>query len=469
VIHNLKPYPAYKESGLPWVGEVPEHWALQRLDRLFNLRNEPPLEGDQRVTGYLDGRVTLRSNVSGQKIKGVVKEAGWQRVHPGDFAISGMNAHLGGMGVSDSLGKSSPIYLILKPKEDTNAHFVSHAVRRAAHSGALKALVNTIRFNSADFKRDDLKRIWVCLPSILEQSAIVRFLDHADRRIRRYIRAKKKLIALLNEQKQAIIHRAVTSGLNPDVRLKSSGVEWLGGVPEHWEVMPLKRLLTKMDYGTSENLGREGNVRVLTMGHIKDGEVVPPVHGSLDSVPAALLLEMYDLLFNRTNSPDLVGKVGLFRGTAADNISFASYLVRLRTKDSHNPRWLNWLLNSTRFWTYARSQAFVSLHQANLNSTRYGQMLLPVPPFSEQGQIAEYLHGALAGIGQGVTAAVNEISLLHEYRTRLIADVVTGKLDVREAAARLPDETEELEPLDETEALAEGDEEDGGSEEETEA
>jgi predicted RNase H-like HicB family nuclease len=137
VIGGLKPYPTYKNSGLSWVGDVPAHWSLQRLDRLFTLRREEPLDGDQRVTGYLDGRVTLRSNVVGQKIKGVVKEAGWQRIHPGDFAISGMNAHLGGLGVSDSLEKCSPIYLVLRPKENANANFVSHAVRRGAHSGAL--------------------------------------------------------------------------------------------------------------------------------------------------------------------------------------------------------------------------------------------------------------------------------------------------------------------------------------------
>jgi type I restriction enzyme S subunit len=216
VIDDLKPYPTYRDSGVPWLGQVPQHWPLERLDRLFTLRSEAPVHGDQRVTGYLDGRVTLRSNVGGQKIKGVVKEAGWQRVHPGDFAISGMNAHLGGMGVSDSLGKSSPIYLVLKPRDGTNAHFVSHAVRHAAHAGALKALVNTIRFNSADFKRDDLKRIWICLPSRSEQAAIVRFINHSEQRIHRCMSAKKRLIALLNEQRQAIIHRAVTRGLDPE-------------------------------------------------------------------------------------------------------------------------------------------------------------------------------------------------------------------------------------------------------------
>ena len=135
-----------------------------------------------------------------------------------------------------------------------------------------------------------------------------------------------------------------------------------------------------MDYGTSENVKTSGRIRVLTMAHIQDGEIILPDEGSLDSVPDTLLLEKNDLLFNRTNSAELVGKVGIFRVNSDKNISFASYLVRLRTKKEHNPEWLNYLLNSARFWAYARSQALVSLHQANLNSTRYSRMVIPVPP-----------------------------------------------------------------------------------------
>jgi type I restriction enzyme S subunit len=382
--------------------------------------------------------------VQGQKIKGVIKDGGWQRVYPGDLAISGMNAHLGGMGVSDSLGKCSPIYLVLQPKAATNSHFVSQCVRHIAHAGALKSFVNTIRFNSADFKRDALKLFRILLPSADEQAAIVRFLDHANGRIERVIRAKRKLIALLHEQKQAIIHRAVTRGLDPNVKLKPSGIPWLADVPAHWEVPPLKQLLLRMDYGTSENTRGEGPVRVLGMGHIRDGSVVLPDHGSLAAVPSGLLLEHNDLLFNRTNSPELVGKVGLFQGNASDQVTFASYLVRLRVRPNHGPVWLNYLLNSVQFWSFARSQALVSLHQANLNSNRYGRMVLPVPNKAEQTRIAEFIGVQIAGIEKGIARTEREIALLREYRIRLTADVVTGKLDVREAAKRLPAEGEEM-------------------------
>jgi type I restriction enzyme, S subunit len=430
---RLQPYPAYKDSGIEWLGQIPAHWEMHRLDRLFTLRKESPQEVDERVTGYLDGRVTLRSNVAGQKIKGVVKEAAWQRIYPGDFAISGMNAHLGGMGVSDSMGKCSPIYLVLQPHESTNAQYVAHAVRFIAYTGILKTLVNTIRFNSADFKRDDLKQIRVWLPSPDEQQLIVRFIGLLNSRTNRLIRIKRRLIELLNEQKQALIHRAVTRGLAPDVPLKPSGIEWLGDIPAHWEVRQIKQLLVRADYGTSANLNSDGSIRVLTMGHIRDGEIIPPEHGSLDAVSPDLILEYNDLLFNRTNSPELVGKVGIFRGSLADNISFASYLVRLRARPEYCPEWLNYLLNSASFWNYAKSQALVSLHQANLNSTRYGRMLVPVPPSCEHKVITNHLKACLAQLHGSIAIAQREIELIREYRTCLIANIVTGKLDVREA------------------------------------
>ena len=136
----------------------------------------------------------------------------------------------------------------------------------------------------------DIKRMPVLVPPLPEQAAIVGFLNHVDRRIRRYIRAKQRLIKLLEEQKQTIIHRAVTRGLDPNVRLKPSGMEWLRQIPSHWTCVPLKRLLSRMDYGTSEASKADGSIRILTMGNIQKGEVIVPSSGGLDEVSDDLLL-----------------------------------------------------------------------------------------------------------------------------------------------------------------------------------
>lgn len=167
-----------------------------------------------------------------------------------------------------------------------------------------------------------------------------------------------------------------------------------------------------------------------------------PRSGGLDNLPDTLLLEHHDLLFTRTNgNPNLVGKVGIFRGQLSDKVSFASYLVRLRVTRAHQPQWLHMLLNSSAFWPFARSHALVNL-QTNLNSTRYSQLAVPVPPPMEQVQIVEWAAEESKGLNTATFRLEREIDLLREYRTRLVADVVTGKLDVREAAAHLP----ELEP-----------------------
>jgi type I restriction enzyme S subunit len=470
---DLKPYPAYKDSGVPWLAQVPEHWVIERLDRLFRLRSEEPLDSDQRVTAYLDGRVTLRSNVVGQKIKGVVKEAGWQRVHPGDFAISGMNAHLGGMGVSDSLGKCSPIYLVLRPKEGTNAKFVSHLVRRAAHSGALKALVNTIRFNSADFKREDLKSIWICVPPPDEQSAIVRFLDHADRRIRRYIWAKQKLIKLLEEQKQAIIHRAVTRGLDPNVRLKPSGVEWLGEVPEHWEVRKLGQIAVSFRTGPFGSILHqsdyvEGGTPVINPTHMSRGSIIEDSRCSVPPEVAVRLshyrLDKYDLVFSRRGE---LGRCAIVRDREVGWLC-GTGSIRVRVAyDGIEPEYLIQALQVRWVGEYL-SLFSVGATMDSLNTGILKGVLVLVPPAKEQRQLLDRIANETRSIDSATADARRDIDLIREYRTRLTADVVTGKLDVREAAAKLPEEPEEPEPLAEAETL-ESDEEGEGVDLETAA
>jgi len=301
---------------------------------------------------------------------------------------------------------------------------------------------------------DKVRNNPLLVPLLLEQTAIVRFLDYIDRRIRRYIRAKQKLIKLLEEYKQALIHRAVTGQI--DVRTgqlypayKTSGVEWLGEVPAHWEVVPIKRAFSSMDYGISESGSDSGTIRLLTMGHLKNGQVIIPDTGAVDTVDPNLLLSPGDLLFNRTNSAELVGKVALFCGYESP-VTFASYLVRMRPTKENEPEFLNLVLNDVSTLSRARREAIPSLHQSNLNPTRYGRLYIALPPKAEQQAILQRLREQTAKIDTAIAAARREIELLREYRTRLIADVVTGKVDVREVAARLPEELseEEAESMD---------------------
>ena len=246
---------------------------------------------------------------------------------------------------------------------------------------------------------------------------------------------KERLIELLQERRTALITRAVTKGLDSNIPMKDSGFEWLAEIPAHWAIAPLKTLLARCDYGISETLSGTGSVRVLTMAHIQDGEVVLPKLGSINEIDDTLILEHDDLLFNRTNSRELVAKVGIFRGSNEDAVSFASYLVRLRARSGVSPYWLNYLLNSSGLLGVARSMALLSVNQANLNPTKYCQIALPVPPESERYAIAAFLDRETAPIDTLVTKIHGVIDRLKELRTALIFAAITGKIDVREEAA----------------------------------
>jgi type I restriction enzyme S subunit len=425
----LPSYPDYKPAGLPWLAEVPAHWKIKRNKYLFRERDARSLTGEEElltVSQYtgITKRADRRKHAE-ELLTTAASLVGYKMVDQDDLVINIMLAWNGSLGISDYNGIVSPAYCVYRPTSVNDPRYFHYLFRSPLYKGMYKAVSTGVVDSRLRLYSDKFFALPALLPPLPEQQRIVAFLDGKTRQIARLLR---------NEQKQALIHRAVTQGLDADAPRKESGVAWLGEVPAHWEVKALKTVLKQTDYGTSESLSDEGSVSVLTMGHIQDGKVLIPSKGSLNHVPEGLNLEKHDLLFNRTNSPELVGKVGLFDNESIQNITFASYLVRLRVSSEHSAYWLNYLLNSTNFWAYARSQAFVSLHQANLNPTRYRQMLIPVPPPFEQKLIVDHLLQTSNNIDQTIARAHREIELIQEYRTRLIGDVVTGRVDVRHLA-----------------------------------
>jgi len=433
MIANLKPYPAMKDSGVEWLGKVPEYWDVVPNRALFDEIKERDYPDEQMLSVTIKKGVIKQAallEVASKKDSSNLDRSNYKLVQPGDIAYNKMRAWQGAVGVSDYRGIISPAYVVQRPRTGGNSRYFHYLLRMPAFAKEAERWSYGITSDMWSLRPEHFKMIYCCLPPLPEQAAIVRFIDYVDRRIRRYIRAKQKLIGLLEEQKQAIIHRAVTRGLDPNVPFKPSGVEWLGDVPRHWEVVPIKRAFSSMDYGISESGSDSGVIRLLTMGHLKDGYVRVPADGGVDSIDSSLLLQAGDLLFNRTNSPDLVGKVGLFVGHASP-VTFASYLVRMRPRPNHAPKYLNAVLNDGIFLSIVRREAIPSLHQSNLNPTRYGRLHIALPPKNEQQAILQVLQQETERLVAGIIAARREINLLHEYRTALIADVVTGKLDVR--------------------------------------
>jgi type I restriction enzyme, S subunit len=241
MITELRPYPAMKGSGVPWLGEVPEHWEVRRLKNVARLIMAQSPSSDDCSTDriglpFLQGCAEFGPDQPRPKQFCRLPA----KVSPAGAILISVRAPVGRLNIADQeygIGKGL-CALVPKPRLLDTA-FSRYALAASSEGLAMVSTGSTYDAVSVD----DVGSQPSLLPPFPEQVAIARFLDHADRRIRRYIRAKQKLIRLLEEQKQAIIHRAVTRGLDPNVGLKPSGVEWLGDVPEHWEVLRLGRVI----------------------------------------------------------------------------------------------------------------------------------------------------------------------------------------------------------------------------------
>ncbi|MGH9873963.1 MAG: restriction endonuclease subunit S [Pyrinomonadaceae bacterium] len=279
----------------------------------------------------------------------------------------------------------------------------------------------------------DFDSFSVPLPPLLEQERIAAYLDASCAAIDAAIAAKRRQLETLDGVRETLIESAVTRGIKPQTRTRQVDEEWIGEIPAHWKICRIKRIVSQVDYGISEATVKEGQFPVLKMAHIQRGEVVFSNIDFVEDVAEALLLEKGDLLYNRTNSPDQVGKAAIFRGTKRDKLTFASYLVRLRTNHRADPYFLNYVLNSRGFLSFARKLAIPSVQQSNLNSTRYCRMWIPLPPLGEQREIAAFLDAKLEAMNRVVTVITSQIETLRGYRKSLIHECVTGQRRITEA------------------------------------
>jgi len=461
MIADLKPYPTMKDSGVPWLGKVPEKWEV--LPALATYK--PKLEKntgmvERTVLSLSYGRIIVKP---AEKLRGLIPESfeTYQIVNPGNIIVRTtdlQNDHTSlRIGHSRNRGIITSAYLCLETTDRVSNEFGYQFLNTYDLLKIIYGFGSGLRQN-LDFS--DIKRMPVLVPPKEEQAAIVRFLDHADRRIHRYILAKQKLIKLLEEQKQAIIHRAVTRGLDFNVRLKPSGVEWLGDMPEHWDIMLLGRCVTRIEQGWSP-VAAEGELAelqwaVLTLSSVRrgtfDATAIKPISKDA-SVPEEIEIHNGDFLLTRSNTRDRVGDVCIVENVRPKTI-LCDLIYRLRiNNETTDSRFLMLQLLAPlgrgQIERDARgsSDTMPKISQRHIKSWR-----VLLPSLEEQRKIVENAKVGFASIDAAIDRAYREMSLLHEYRTRLIADVVTGKLDVREPSARLPDEAGEPEAIDNAEA-----------------
>jgi type I restriction enzyme S subunit len=439
MIPDLKPYQEYRESGLQWLGKVPRHWQQRRMKFLFRERiqkgfpDEPLLAATQTKGGVRKEDYGLRT-VTASKDLHLLK-----LVEPGDFVIS-LRSFQGGIEIAYHRGIISPAYTVLAPRSELDRGYYSRFFKSAEFINSLKLFVTGIREGqNIDYER--LSRAFMPLPPLEEQASIGHFLNWAAGRLEQAIRAKRKVIALLNEQKQGIIHRAVTRGLNPTVPLKPSNIPWLGDIPQHWKVKRIKYLLREVD-----NRSTTGLEPLLSM-RMYHGLVLFSEHFTRPPQAATLvgfkIVSAGQFVINRMQAGNglifastLAGLVspdyGVFDPVGDANVSFLGELFRSRTVRA-------------KFRAESKGLGTGTSGFLRLYSDRLGAIHVALPPREEQDAILDSLGKELSVVNTAISRLEREIAFLREYKIRLIADVVTGKLDVREVAARLPSEEDAVE------------------------
>lgn len=461
MIDGAAPHPTYRAASLPWLSRIPAGWEVRRIKSLFRERDDRSTDGTGELLSLTRARGILPQSEASTRIASVDNLSGYKRCRPGDLVMNRMQASSGMFAVSSFDGLVSPDYSVFSAINDADQRYFTYLFKTPLLVDQFAQLSRGVGSGFNRLYTPEFGAVPVVVPPRAEQEAIVRFLDHTDRRVRRVIRAKQKLIALLNEQKQAVIHRAVTRGLDPSVRLKPSGVDWLGDVPEYWEVLPLRRRWSVTD------------CKHLTVPFVDEGIPLASVR-EVQTFELSLAkakrtsAEWYETLISGGRQPrrgDLIYCRNVSVGAAAlvdtdEQFAMGQDVCVIRSREQ-NQRYLNYFLRSAGMKRQLASLLVGSTFN-RINVADIKNLTIVVPPRSDQDAIVDHLDKELRGADIAIETGREEIELLREYRTRLIADVVTGKFDVRETAAQLPDEAHKPGPLDQfdLEAVDEVDAED---------
>jgi type I restriction enzyme S subunit len=412
-------YPAYKDSGVEWLGDVPEHWNLNRFKNIFRIR--------KRIAGKLGFNV-LSITQKGVKVKDTESGDGqlsmdyskYQLVYQGDYAMNHMDLLTGFVDISHYDGVTSPDYRVftLEDKNSNKSYYLyllqlCYTAKIFYPLGQGAANIGRWRLPSEAFHE-----FIAPLPNLDEQQKIAQFLDHETAKIDTLIEKQQRLIELLKEKRQAVISHAVTKGLNPNAPMKESGVEWLGDVPEGWNLKRLKnnlRLLTEKTNRRENPIALENieswSGRFIQTETIFEGEGVAFDKGDIlfgklrPYLAKAYLVE---------NSGEAVGDFYVMRPTRETLSKFFQYQILTR-----------------EFIAIVDSSTF-GAKMPRVSWDFFGNMFLATPPLSEQQKIAQFLDHETAKIDTLIEKSNSAIELMQERRTALISAAVTGKIDVRD-------------------------------------
>ena len=451
-VMKLANYPEYKDSGLPWLGKVPTHWRVIPNRGTFMEVNEQNHPDEEMLSVTISQGVIKQSILledSSTKDGSRIDRSSYKLVEAGDIAYNKMRAWQGAIGVSDYRGIISPAYVVQRPRQGNNPNFLHYLLRTPAFAREAERNSYGITSDMWSLRPEHFKIIYSCIPPLEEQIAIVQYLDKAAKQIQAYIRAKQKLISLLEEQRQAVIHQAVTGGLEPNVKLRPSGVEWLGDIPKHWEVRYLGQLGDKFGSGITPRGGaavyQESGIPILRSQNVHfQGlrlEEVARISRSMHEQMESSHVKPGDVLLNITGAS--IGRVCTVPQSLQEaNVNQHVCIIRPRKDMILNEFLAAYLSTPIMQQEIQLRQSGASREGLTLQAIR--SFPVPLPPIEEQDSIANNILRTNNLSFKCRALIESQCELMEEYQTRVIADVVTGKLDVRKAAAELPD----LEPTE---------------------
>lgn len=449
MLDELKPYPDYKSSSTSWIGPIPTHWDERRLKLLAEINpSKPGLNhlDPTTVVSFLPMERARANQSTANPIDRCYEDvnSGFTYFADGDVLIAKITPCFeNGKGavasnLSNGVGFGSTEFHVLRASVEVTPEFLYYATItktfRAAGTEFMRGTAGQQRVTT-----DFISGFRLPFPEIHEQCQIVRFLRAAENRIKRLIRNKRRLIGLLREQKQAIINQAVTRGIDPNVPLKPSGIPWLGDIPEHWVTRRIKYIFQELDERSTT--GEE----VLFSMRLQAGLVPHTTVSDKPITPAQLVgykrVHPGQMVMNRMRAA-----LGMFNEVSETGLVSPDYAIFRPILDLRIAYFVHLFKTENMKKEFRIESKGLGTGEAGflrLYTDRFGRIEVPIPPVSEQDAILEWIQSECASIDQTISRAEREIELMNEYRTRLISDVVTGKVDVRDVIIN-DDELEDL-------------------------
>lgn len=428
----MKRYDSYKDSGVKWLGEIPSHWLLRKSKYLWDEKTEPSINGEETLlsVSQYDGITESTGESRSESL------AGYKIVHKDDLVINIMLAWMGGLGVSSKEGIVSPAYCVYRLHDKQNPKYLHYLYKTPLYLAEFARRSSGVIPSRWRMYTDDFGQVLSMLPPPAEQDAIVKYLDSETAKIDEAIAQQQRMIDLLNERKQIIIDHAVTRGLNPDISLKPSGIDWVEKIPTNWQIQPIKFIFSQRNEVNIPVRSKERLSLSIDKGVTLYSEKTTNLDRFKEDFTQYKLAHSGDIVLNSMNM--IVGAVGLspYYGCVSP-----AYYIIYPSSENIDANFYSYLLNCRSIrglyrglgrgiMSIDRGDGRVNTCRLKVSYTDFGRIEVPVPPISEQKVIAQFIDSSMDKIEESIISRQKLISLLQERKQIIINEVVTGKVKV---------------------------------------